>query len=526
VPSHVIVSFIVIALAIVLAWALLRGAVRDAREPKPGGGPPKPGARGGGEAAGGGARPVKERRHPPTSLTVLLREPVALDEETVADAVERAWGVRPSHNEEEAVSFVQNPTAVITSVQVKGNVFAIISMPEPYAHDRDWYVRDETPSELITAWQQHRGWLSVDLVLGAREARSEDVYGYIGKLVAALVDDEGLAVFRPGKRHAIVYDAETRTLLRRTNPLTVVTGGITSLVLLLSAPRQVETAELLSLVRRAWGADVGSDPSLSDFAAAPKPPYGFIQYDGLRLGLITPDGPYVRDLSAATADIADVRVRDALARHKAWLSVDMIEAPVGVARGHVYKLIARLIAELIDGRALLLYAPELQRAVPVTDTLAARLRAEDPLTMLMSPEHPPVVDVTGDDPRMAAAVAEARRRLPEFVGAFAKRRRGATDGGGGATGQRAGREQHFAVKCRFADGAHAEFMWVRVTAVAGPSGGEVFTGVLDNAPFRVRSVKLGDAVTCPAAEVVDWLYTDVGGVRGNFTAAVLAAVRA
>jgi uncharacterized protein YegJ (DUF2314 family) len=457
---------------------------------------------------------------------VLLTEPVHLAEDAVADAVEKAWGARPTHNVEDEISFIENPTAVMTSVQIRGNIFAILSIPEPYTLDRDWYVRDETPPELLTAWQQHRAWLSVDLVAAAPDSRSEDLYGLIGKLLAELVPEAsaadegggvggddgagGLAIFRPGKRHAIGYDDETRTLLRRTNPLQVVTGPLTSLVLLLTAPRHVETPELLALIKRAWNVDLGSDPALSDFAAAPKPPYGFIQFQGIRFGLIAPEAPYVQDLAAAAADIADIRTRDAVAAHKAWLSIDLIEAPVGVSRAQVYRHIARLIAELVDERTLLVFAPELQRAVPVTPDLARKLRAEDPLAMLTNPEHPPIFDITPDDPRMAAAVAEARRRLPQFIAAFAARKA----------------DQRFALKKRFVDGPHAEFMWVRVTAITGPAGSESLTGTLDNDPYRVHNIKCGAPVACAAADIIDWLYTDSGAVQGNFTGAVLAAEQA
>ena len=501
-PQQVYISLGVIALTIVLAWFLLRLLLRDTARGK--------------TAA---KKTAAFRRHPPTSLAALLAEPLHLDEDMVADAVERAWGTRPTHNPADLVSFIENPTAALTSVQIRGSIFAIISVPEPYTLDRDWYVRDDSPPEIITAWQQHRAWLSIDLVAGAPDARSEDIYALIGKLLSCLIVEAGvtneegggggLAIFRPGKRHAIPYDDETRTLLRRTNALQVVTGPVTSLVLLLTAPRRVETAELLTLIKRAWNAEIGSDPALSNFAASPQPPYGFIQFEGIRFGLITPEAPYVRDLPAA-AEIPDLRLRDAVAAHKAWLSLDMIEAPVGITRVHVYQLIARLVAELIDERALLLFSPELQRAVPITPDLAGRLRGPDPLSPLLHSTLPPILNVTTDDPRMAAAVAEARRRLPQFLAAFGKRRQ----------------DQRFAIKKRFTDGHHAEFMWVRVTEISGAPGEEVLTGTLDNDPYRVHNIKCGDTVTSPAADIVDWLFTDSGSVQGNFTGAVLAAEQA
>ena len=458
-----------------------------------------------------------DRRRAPVSLAVLLARPLPLDEDLVASAVQRAFGSRPTHDEHDAISFAGLITESVATVQIHGNVLAVISIAEPYAKDRDWYIRSDSPPEFVEAYDAHHAWLSIDLVYGSpREnepgeldrGHSDDIYALIGKLLVELAGGEtgaALIAFRPATRHAILYDDETRTLLRRTNPLKVVTGPLTSLVLLESAPRSLDTAQLRAAIAQAWHEDLPAAGS-ADFAAVPEPGYGVIAYEGLRFGVLLSPTPYVEDLAAALDAIADLRLRQAVAQHKSWISIDMIEAPVGVARARVYDLMARLLAEFLADSSLLLYAPGSARALPVEPALQAKLRARggggESVLALLSAARPPVVSVESDDPRMAAAVAEARRRLPEFLAAFQARRP----------------DQHFAVKHQFEQGLDTEFMWIRLAEIT-PAGN--FSGTLDNEPFRLKDLKIGDPVSCPPDQIVDWLYTDGPKLAGNFTATVL-----
>jgi uncharacterized protein YegJ (DUF2314 family) len=122
---------------------------------------------------------------------------------------------------------------------------------------------------------------------------------------------------------------------------------------------------------------------------------------------------------------------------------------------------------------------------------------------LEAPEES-VVQIDEDDPRMAAAVAEAKKRLPEFVSAFSK----AKDG------------YQFSVKAPFADPQNAEeseFMWVHVCRVDF----DAVHGTLLNDPEFVKSFKYDDVVRVPMEEIVDWVYTDGEKSTGDFTARVL-----
>jgi len=117
-----------------------------------------------------------------------------------------------------------------------------------------------------------------------------------------------------------------------------------------------------------------------------------------------------------------------------------------------------------------------------------------------------VVQIDEDDPRMAAAVIEAKQRLPEFVKAFAKARDG----------------YQFSVKAPFSNPGNdeeSEFMWVHVCRVDF----DAVHGTLLNDPEFVKSYKYDDVVRVPMEMIVDWVYTDGEKSVGDFTAKVLDA---
>ena len=122
----------------------------------------------------------------------------------------------------------------------------------------------------------------------------------------------------------------------------------------------------------------------------------------------------------------------------------------------------------------------------------------------LTPPEESVVQIDEDDPRMAAAVIEAKKRLPEFVNAFSK----AKDG------------YQFSVKAPFADPGktdESEFMWLHVCRVDF----DAVHGTLLNDPQIAKSYKYDDVVRVPMELIVDWVYSDGEKSVGDFTARVL-----
>jgi uncharacterized protein YegJ (DUF2314 family) len=98
------------------------------------------------------------------------------------------------------------------------------------------------------------------------------------------------------------------------------------------------------------------------------------------------------------------------------------------------------------------------------------------------------IGVADDDLEMTAAIAKARETLPQFWQVFDKRERAESD---------------FSLK-------------VRITDDRGVEHGKTM-GTINNDPNTVTSVKLGDRLEIPEADISDWLFIRDGKMVGNFT---------
>ncbi len=109
-----------------------------------------------------------------------------------------------------------------------------------------------------------------------------------------------------------------------------------------------------------------------------------------------------------------------------------------------------------------------------------------------------VVNVEDDDPEMVAAIAKARDTLPQFWQVFDKRERGESD---------------FAFKVKITYKRGTEHFWA--TEIERRDGKTI--GTINNDPNIVASVKLGDRIEIPEADISDWLYMRDGKMVGNET---------
>ena len=109
-----------------------------------------------------------------------------------------------------------------------------------------------------------------------------------------------------------------------------------------------------------------------------------------------------------------------------------------------------------------------------------------------------VVNVEQDDPEMVAAIAKARDTLPQFWQVFDKRDQGESD---------------FSLKVKVTDKRGTEHFWA--TDIERRDGKTM--GVINNDPNIVASVKLGDRIEIPEADISDWLYMRSGKMVGNET---------
>jgi uncharacterized protein YegJ (DUF2314 family) len=73
------------------------------------------------------------------------------------------------------------------------------------------------------------------------------------------------------------------------------------------------------------------------------------------------------------------------------------------------------------------------------------------------------------------------------------------------------------VKVLVKDGDKGEHFWLNEVTFADGK----FTGKINNDPNAVKTVKFGQSVTVPKAEITDWLYMKGRKMYGNYTLRVL-----
>lgn len=284
------------------------------------------------------------------------------------------------------------------------------------------------------------------------------------------------------------------------------TEPLLSLVALLPEAQFLDAAIIARLAGKAWKSFIGTDEEMDGGSCVVgESPHFLLTHAGQSFALHNFDRPYWSDSEAAAAAAPDGRIQQALRRHRAWLSVDCLDRDLDAGeRRHIGRLLGRLLAELIDTDCLAIYVPETRTVKLYDGDVPALLRGDDPVAVLSRAPQPAAAPVADDDPRLLAAVAEARRRWPEFVSAFEHRTA----------------EQTFSVKAPLRHGDRTEFVWINVTALEG----DAVYGMLANDPVHLP-YKLDDRLRVPQSDVTDWLTADRDRLRGGFTLAVLQARR-
>jgi uncharacterized protein YegJ (DUF2314 family) len=262
--------------------------------------------------------------------------------------------------------------------------------------------------------------------------------------------------------------------------------------------------EAKELIFRAWGIRLREDTEGKEWITRMGPTYGIASRFGY-YGIHVADQCYVEDPEAVAEKIVDMRLQHILRTHQAWVAVDLMEVGEEIpSEEKAYTYIGQLLAELVDENCLGVYCPQTQRMNAYTPELVEKLRGPNPLEDLKEPAALPVLQVEEDDPRMKAAVEEAKSRWPEFVEAFQKRQSG----------------ENFAIKAPIRSGENCEFIWIEVTAMEG----ERIHGKILNEPLDLPGYAMNSAVTVELKDLNDWMVWDGEEMKGGFTAKVLGEV--
>lgn len=267
-----------------------------------------------------------------------------------------------------------------------------------------------------------------------------------------------------------------------------------SIVLFRPSPRRLTEADVRGAYRRA----LGKEPELQKIPIPDGLTNGFLlMSDELPpMAIIDSTRGYMEPEEAQTVAnrFEHPVARAAIREHKAWVSVDAMGITPSQLKGDdramVYTLLGKVAAEFYDDQCLLLYLPAEGRVAQPGPTVESQLKQGGVAALFGDDSlQAPMFQVTKDDPQVNAAIAEARRRLPEFLGEFERRGTVCTP----------------MFKASFPTGeSDNEYIWLSLTDINDAG----LTGTIENPPINPSIPAKGSTVSIPLDRVVDWAYLD------------------
>lgn len=280
-----------------------------------------------------------------------------------------------------------------------------------------------------------------------------------------------------------------------------------SLVHLRRFPRYLEPVVLAQALSDAWGLNITGNDDEEEVNNAD----GFVVgREMLYFVMITKpqamqfivhnfEGKYFNSADELASKVPNLRFAEIIREHEAWLTVDLLGSGATDTNPDVaYRMIGKAISALADGNTLALLCPQHNYFNIWDDALQEILCGNDPLSVFREEVKAPVIGVPKSE-SLDHAIAEARRRWPEFSDAFKNRK---------------DPEEPFLVKAAFKHEDDTEHMWLTVYGLEP----EYVHGHLVNEPFHNPQLKNGMLVEVPVSDVSDWVcMLPDGSPLGNFT---------
>lgn len=275
---------------------------------------------------------------------------------------------------------------------------------------------------------------------------------------------------------------------------------LVSLVLLLRQPRFLSDRAISRAAVTAWGGEfLPGDPRHRGNVVAGQTPLFMIRAGTASYLVHNQDQTYFEGRESEITAINDLTLRNAVAEHRAWIAVDLLESGREFKKiADAYPKIGRLLAEFSGPDCVALLCPETGFICAYDDDIDDKLRSADPLATLKQAQQPSPPAINEDDPRLVAAVAEARQRWPEFLTAFAKRQA----------------DQIFSIRAALPvkTSGKTEPIWVRVSQIDD----QTIHGHLDSDPLDLN-LKSDVPVVVELQTLTDWAFTQDQKTTGLFT---------
>lgn len=197
----------------------------------------------------------------------------------------------------------------------------------------------------------------------------------------------------------------------------------------------------------------------------------------------------------------EARLKEAVLEHQSFASFYSTQPVEDAIWDQTLIALGRVLAEYADDEALMLWRADNNQCIRFSPEMREELKQGRILDLFNEGNGDEVMLVDSDDERMAVAVAEARRRWPEFVAAF-----------------RQGDDPDSCIaKGPFGDGHNVEYMWISVTEITA----DTIQGKLLSSPFKVRGIKEGQLVMLPVEDLNDWAFISESGPVGMFTERII-----
>ncbi len=276
-----------------------------------------------------------------------------------------------------------------------------------------------------------------------------------------------------------------------------------ALVLLVAKPRKLEGEELARLLESSWGGQFAYESAEENATGVEE-----ADTEDDRQFIVGKEGhfmvhsrrgwflvhnvaePYWTDDTDVVAEMhEDMRSAQIVRDHQAWLSIDLLR--VGQSddeQALQLRAMGKFIATLADDETLGLLRPDLGQLNAWGPVVKDHLERGQVDAAIYELNEPPVISIADDNQQLLDGVAEAKRRWPEFVAAYANHDQA---------------RDNFAVKAPVTRSDVTEFIWMEITKL---DAGRVH-GTLQNEPVNLGSLKLGDPVEIAAGDINDWVYS-------------------
>lgn len=268
--------------------------------------------------------------------------------------------------------------------------------------------------------------------------------------------------------------------------------------LFLKRPRKLTKEMLVQAAAKGWELEEADAAKLKISATAKS---GSIRYQGVTFEVTSEAEPWLEDQDQIIKETSDRQMRAMLRRVTSHLAIRIqnkfkTEDDLEVARENQIRLLGALVN---PADTLAIYDDDTGDFNYIDEEVMEAIAGDDPYSAFEINVAPGAEQIEAESPAHQAAVAEAKRRWPEFAKAFRD------------FGEELG---PYLVKATFGEGPQQERLWCEMISLRP---GKIIA-VLRNDSTHQPNLTKGEQVQFPVDQLLDWTYpSEEGDLIGAFT---------